>query len=756
MLKEKPTSCKYCKLVEQVQLLIFIMLFTIVSLIASSQAGAETIDDISPNTFIQGSDIYNLDSTNLTRANVLKSYQAGGTICLIRSPFAPNNWYTMVGGTNIGSVDATSRSDISGVNADVKKLSSAQLNAIPLRFWYKSAAVVERVPLRSDAISVANNPSTTDYIDITGIFPGDVIKVYDAATGGNLIGQGTVASGQYSIQLSIAQLGIKAGSVYITVASTFSAQSYESTRKAKAYEGEPTIKPATPINLVAVTGNSAVSLSWDAVDGATGYMVYRSLESNANYVVIANNISAVTYNSTGLDVGKRYYYKVTSRMSNAESDLSEAATAVANVDELGNIYIGDRLLVSNQNTVLNSESTGTLSVAETVEMNMVPADLELEAYRIDPLIPFEPQSGVELVSPDIESDGPVLYVMDDTKSFNVLNFKTSPASHTTITARLAYIGTHSQVWVEYGTPTVVIQNELAEDIGTEFDENIYPLVHDNFYSESDVNADGKIAILCFDIQDNYATTNVYTGGYFWGGDLFNQQYSNRMEIFYIDTYPTMGDNPASPDVTTAYSTLAHEFQHMVNFNRNYIVEGSVTMETWLNEALSMASEHMYEGVQEGRIDYYNGSAGIRSGRSLLEWSSSEVLANYSLSYLFSQYLRTQVEQGSDPNVSFFNQIITDDSQGYQAVENVIQNYIDSNMSFGEFMTNFRAAMILKANTGPFGFGGDEDFSGISTPLYTGGTTTLYGGGAIVKSIGTPFSAPGNQGTNINYMGLFKP
>ncbi len=52
------------------------------------------------------------------------------------------------------------------------------------------------------------------------------------------------------------------------------------------------------------------------------------------------------------------------------------------------------------------------------------------------------------------------------------------------------------------------------------------------------------------------------------------------ELFYIDTYPSMHYPKTNPiDVSRAYSTIAHEFQHMVNYNRNVLVEKGSTMPT---------------------------------------------------------------------------------------------------------------------------------------------------------------------------------
>ncbi|RKO62845.1 Peptidase M30 [Caldibacillus debilis GB1] len=335
------------------------------------------------------------------------------------------------------------------------------------------------------------------------------------------------------------------------------------------------------------------------------------------------------------------------------------------------------------------------------------------------------------------------YQVGDKKDFWVTDLVTYEDYQ--IEAELLYSGTEANVWVHNNQ----ITKTQAEQLGKEFDQKIYSAVVNHFGKESDVDGDGKINILCFDIQDGFAGYGGYVAGYFYGRDLHNDPYSNRSEIFYIDTYPTMGMS-GTKDVTKAYSTLAHEFQHMVNYNQNVLIEGNyLGMDTWLNEALSMAAEQIYLGkVLSDRIDYYNVSESIREGHSLLFWDSyGDVLANYSLSYLFGQYIKLQAGQGN----AIFKEIIQDPNEDYRAVESVIKKYIDPSLTFGKMMTNFRVALLKKEPTGLYGFKGDPGFDRIEPRIYTGGPTYLFGGGAIVKKINMDnFTEPADKGEQVTY------
>ncbi len=57
------------------------------------------------------------------------------------------------------------------------------------------------------------------------------------------------------------------------------------------------------------TSKSSIKISWDKVDGATGYAVYRSTSKNGKYSLIKST-SSLSYTNKKLTTGKKYYYKV--------------------------------------------------------------------------------------------------------------------------------------------------------------------------------------------------------------------------------------------------------------------------------------------------------------------------------------------------------------------------------------------------------------------------------------------------------------
>ncbi|MED0701882.1 Ig-like domain-containing protein, partial [Aeribacillus composti] len=402
----------------------------------------------------------------------------------------------------------------------------------------------------------------------------------------------------------------------------------------------------------------------------------------------------------------------------------------------GNKYI----LISNESVdVYKPQSTGKFKINN--DQYTINKKIGLDAYKLDVNRPFDIEKHEDKKLQQKSLSKKFLNKVGDTKTFWVHDFTTNEDKQ--ISAKLLYSGTKANVWV-YDNQ---ITEADAQKLGQEFDQKIYPLITQNFASESDVDGNGKIHILCYDIQDGFAGFGGYIAGYFYGGDLHDIPYSNKSEIFYIDTYPLMGTG-TEKDVSAAYETLVHEFQHMVNFNQNVFIENGSQMDTWLDEALSMAAEHIYTGKPlTNYIYYYNISTSITNGHSLLYWDYyGDTLSNYSLSYLFGQYVRIQANQGN----KIFKEILTDTHNDYKAVENVAKKYINSSLTFGELMTNFRSALLLKKDTGKYGFKGEEGFNLLIPKIFSGEYASLRGGGAIVKRAVGNETVPASKGNDITY------
>lgn len=88
-----------------------------------------------------------------------------------------------------------------------------------------------------------------------------------------------------------------------------------------------TSSPRPPTGLVAVEESNQVRLSWNAVDGATSYSVYRSMGDGSGYILVANGLTSPAFTDANLANGTTYSYVVTASNAAGESGFSAVLEA---------------------------------------------------------------------------------------------------------------------------------------------------------------------------------------------------------------------------------------------------------------------------------------------------------------------------------------------------------------------------------------------------------------------------------------------
>ncbi len=81
----------------------------------------------------------------------------------------------------------------------------------------------------------------------------------------------------------------------------------------------------TPLNVTATdaTHNDRVTITWDAVAGATHYRVYRSDAGEGDYSLVEDLIAGTAYDDTGATPGVDWYYRVSACASSSEGGMSD-------------------------------------------------------------------------------------------------------------------------------------------------------------------------------------------------------------------------------------------------------------------------------------------------------------------------------------------------------------------------------------------------------------------------------------------------
>ena len=197
-----------------------------------------------------------------------------------------------------------------------------------------------------------NNTSVTT-VAVTGLDAAATYSVYVYATGdsGGRVGQyavgnqtfylteqdGGAFSGTYTQSSSTTAVNATVGNyVVFTVAGqnnfTLTATPVANGNTARApLNGIQIFKvvqpPAAPTGLAATVADTTATLTWNAVAGASSYILKRSLTPGGPYTTLATGLSGAAYTDAGLTNGTTYYYVVQAVNKNGTSANSNEASA---------------------------------------------------------------------------------------------------------------------------------------------------------------------------------------------------------------------------------------------------------------------------------------------------------------------------------------------------------------------------------------------------------------------------------------------
>ncbi len=224
-----------------------------------------------------------------------------------------------------------------------------------------------------------------------------------------------------------------------------------------------------------------------------------------------------------------------------------------------------------------------------------------------------------------------------------------------------------------------------------------------------------IHILFYDIFNDNATDGGYLG-FYWSKDNYKasqHSYSNEKLMFYMDSVLTAKPHGDSWEVTDFWpaemlSTLAHEFQHMINFYQKTVLKSPTraASETWLNEMASLMAEDFLAdklGVDGPRgVSHADGTAGNSGNvsgrlpgyncsnyRGVATWYSGNLaLASYSLNYAFGAYLARNFG-----GAGLFRKIVQNEETDVAAIEMAVSE-MGYNETFGSLLRKWGVAVLM--------------------------------------------------------------
>jgi hypothetical protein len=349
------------------------------------------------------------------------------------------------------------------------------------------------------------------------------------------------------------------------------------------------------------------------------------------------------------------------------------------------------------------------------KMRGVKNDLE-EAMRFNanpPPVSASRAAAGQMQALSVSSEG-------ESKSFYVSN---KSNGFDFIPATLKKQGEHGNVWIANNVSSITASD--AAELSDTFDV-IYPLAtnllgyeHGGGLAEGEagyggIDGDPRIQILIYFCAEDDVL------GYFWAKDEYTQAElnslpwlrnlkSNEAEIFYINArfFDNTSTGSAQNNRKLIYSTLIHEFQHMINFNRKALrqnVPGSSA--TWYDEMLSMLAEDIIgpligiDVTSSGhpinvRIPLF---LGLYWDVGVTEWrSGDEAILSYSSVYAFGAYL---VRNYGGPDL--LKAMMDNNSVDRTSITRALQATNNTVTNFEQALNNYTEALLYSSTKTPGG------------------------------------------------------
>lgn len=431
----------------------------------------------------------------------------------------------------------------------------------------------------------------------------------------------------------------------------------------------------------------------------------------------------------------------------SQSDIFELSADVTTVN-ISNATSGKTLYFVRRNTGSQTISSKNIRTLTAPSQRQADSDVSEDFLEFDEEIPnlqkgfagcFIPEQ-IDLKnyassarSASVSSETAISGKVGETKEIYVDN-NTDISTFVQKSATLRAVGTYCYVWVvdDFYSSTAgknKVDSAIAQEYADAFDK-MYPMITNVFGNESDEiyyyygwcnmenysSTGTKINIVVYDIGNDYSLSeNQQCGivGYFYAKDYFYNYSekgvtSNNGKYFYIDS------GYANSNFDTTISTLAHEFQHMVNYNQK-TVSHNLTSGQWYNEMLSMLCEDMMQkhlGIKDedspkARTKVFNAYY-YCSGIS--EYNSKNQICSYATAFSFGSFIArnfggAELVQKISQNSYVDNDSITNAVNSLNGTEytydDLFEKYLLALLGNSTYTHNKNAVCTLKYNSGDY-------------------------------------------------------
>ena len=434
----------------------------------------------------------------------------------------------------------------------------------------------------------------------------------------------------------------------------------------------------------------------------------------------------------------------------SQSNIFELSADVTTVN-ISNATYGKTLYFVRRNTGSETISSTNIRTLTAPSQRQADSDVSEDFLEFDEEIPnlqkgfagcFIPEQ-IDLKnyassarSASVSSETAISGKVGETKEIYVDN-NTNISTFVQKSATLRAVGTYCYVWVvdDFYSSTAgenKVDSAIAQEYADAFDK-MYPMITNVFGKESDKicyyydddwrnmenysSTGTKINIVVYDIGNDYSLSkNQQCGivGYFYAKDyIYNYSEkgitSNNGKYFYIDS------GYANSNFDTTISTLAHEFQHMVNYNQKTVLNDGLTSGQWYNEMLSMLCEDMMQehlGIKDedspkARTKVFNA---YYYYFGISEYNSDNQICSYATAFSFGSFIArkfggAELVQKIRQNSLVDNDSITNAVNSLNGTEytydDLFEKYLLALFGNSTYTHNKDAVCTLKYNSGDY-------------------------------------------------------
>jgi fibronectin type 3 domain-containing protein len=167
--------------------------------------------------------------------------------------------------------------------------------------------------------ATAEGGSSNIRVSWNSVSSADYYKVYRSESSDS--GYEPVSS--YNYNTFYTDMGLSSNTIYYYKVSSYQSYGYGDSALSGAVFATTMVAAPSGVSATA-EDSSSITVSWDEVDGASGYRVHRSTSSSssATYTKVGSDTTGTSYTDTELSSNTTYYYKVSAYNDNGEGAQS--------------------------------------------------------------------------------------------------------------------------------------------------------------------------------------------------------------------------------------------------------------------------------------------------------------------------------------------------------------------------------------------------------------------------------------------------